>query len=106
MTACPTPPTRSARYSRIGRRRPSRARRLHRMRNFSTPCLRRARTPAPSARNSCSQCAGGALSTTAAAAALERWLETLEEEYAHQPLTDLLKSPFVLPGRDRGIVQP
>src|SRR3569623_399205 len=46
--------------------------------------------------------AGWALSTTAAAAALERWLETLEEDYAHQPLTDLLKSPFVLPARDRG----
>src|SRR3569623_487551 len=46
--------------------------------------------------------AGWALSTTAAAAALERWLEALEEDYARQPLTDLLKSPFVLPGRDRG----
>lgn len=45
--------------------------------------------------------AGWALSTTAAAAALERWLETLEEDYAYQPLTDLLKSPFAFPGENR-----
>lgn len=45
--------------------------------------------------------AGWALSTTAAAAALERWLETLEEDFAYQPLTDLLKSPFAFPQRDR-----
>lgn len=45
--------------------------------------------------------AGWALSTTAAAAALERWLETLEQDYAYQPLTDLLKSPFVFPTQER-----
>src|SRR3569623_780481 len=45
--------------------------------------------------------AGGALSTTSAAAALERWLETLEEDFAYQPLTDLLKSPFVFPAQVR-----
>lgn len=45
--------------------------------------------------------AGWALSTTAAAAALERWLETLEEDFAYQPFTDLLKSSFVFPGQDR-----
>lgn len=45
--------------------------------------------------------AGWALSTTSAAAALERWLETLEEEFAHQPFTDLLKSSFVFPTQDR-----
>lgn len=40
---------------------------------------------------------GWALSTTSAAAALERWLQSLEEDFAHQPLMDLLKSPFMLP---------
>lgn len=44
---------------------------------------------------------GWALSTTAAAAALERWLQALEEDFAYQPLTDLLKSTFVFPRRDR-----
>lgn len=44
---------------------------------------------------------GWALSTTAAAAALERWLETVEEDFSYQPLTDLLKSPFAFPQRDR-----
>jgi ATP-dependent helicase/nuclease subunit B len=42
------------------------------------------------------QDAGGwALSTTSAATALARWLECLERQFAHQPLLDLLKSPFV-----------
>ena len=45
--------------------------------------------------------AGWALSTTSAAAALERWLETVEEDFAHLPLMDLLKSPFVFPDRER-----
>lgn len=40
--------------------------------------------------------AGWALSTTSAAAALERWLEAVEEDCAHQPLMDVLKSPFVV----------
>ena len=44
---------------------------------------------------------GWALSTTSAAAALERWLETVEEDFAHQPLLDVLKSPFVFPANDR-----
>jgi ATP-dependent helicase/nuclease subunit B len=44
---------------------------------------------------------GWALSTTSAAAALERWLETIEEDFAHQPLLDVLKSPFVFPASDR-----
>jgi len=44
---------------------------------------------------------GWALSTTSAAAALERWLETVEEDFAHQPLLDVLKSPFVFPDSDR-----
>lgn len=45
--------------------------------------------------------AGWALSTTSAAATLERWLETVEEDFAYQPLLDLLKSPFLLPDHDR-----
>jgi len=44
--------------------------------------------------------AGWALSTTAAAAALERWLECVEEDFFYQPLTDLLKSPFIFPHHD------
>lgn len=44
---------------------------------------------------------GWALSTTSAAAVLERWLETVEEDFAHQPLLDVLKSPFLLPTADR-----
>jgi ATP-dependent helicase/nuclease subunit B len=45
---------------------------------------------------------GWALSTTSAAAALERWLETVEEDFAHQPLLDVLKSPFICPPQERG----
>ncbi len=44
---------------------------------------------------------GWALSTTRAAAALERWLQSIEEEFAHEPLLDTLKSPFILPDDDR-----
>jgi ATP-dependent helicase/nuclease subunit B len=44
---------------------------------------------------------GWALSTTRAAAALERWLEVLEEDFEYQPLMDVLKSPFVFPDRPR-----
>ncbi len=40
---------------------------------------------------------GWALSTTSAATVIERWLQTVEEDFAHQPLLDLLKSPFLLP---------
>lgn len=43
--------------------------------------------------------AGWALSTTSAAAILERWMEAVEEDFAYQPLLDLLKSPFFLPGK-------
>jgi ATP-dependent helicase/nuclease subunit B len=39
--------------------------------------------------------AGWPLSTTSAASVLERWLETIEQGFAHQPLLDLLRSPFV-----------
>ncbi len=38
---------------------------------------------------------GWALSTTSAAALLERWLETVEEDFACGSLLDVLKSPFV-----------
>jgi ATP-dependent helicase/nuclease subunit B len=44
---------------------------------------------------------GWALSTTRAAAALERWLQTVEEDFAHAPLLDTLKSPFTLPDSER-----
>jgi ATP-dependent helicase/nuclease subunit B len=44
---------------------------------------------------------GWALSTTRAAAALERWLQTVEEDFAHEPLLDTLKSMFILPDEDR-----
>ncbi len=43
--------------------------------------------------------AGWALSTTSAAAALERWLECIEEDFPHSALLDLLKSPFFGSGR-------
>ncbi len=43
---------------------------------------------------------GWALSTTSAAAALERWLETVEEDFAHEPLLDVLKSPFTFTRED------
>ncbi|MFQ5488554.1 MAG: DNA helicase, partial [Gammaproteobacteria bacterium] len=44
---------------------------------------------------------GWTLSTTSAAAALERLLQTAEEDYAHEPLLDLLKSPFIFPDLER-----
>ncbi len=44
--------------------------------------------------------AGWALSTTRAGAVLERWLECVEEDFSHQPLLDLLKSPFIFSGLD------
>ncbi len=44
---------------------------------------------------------GWALSTTSAAAALERWLQCVEEDFAHEPLLDVLKSAFVFAGEDR-----
>ncbi|MEO5573558.1 MAG: PD-(D/E)XK nuclease family protein [Gammaproteobacteria bacterium] len=44
---------------------------------------------------------GWALSTTSAATALERWLQTVEENFAHLLLFDLLKSPFIFPRRER-----
>lgn len=45
--------------------------------------------------------AGWALSTTRAAATLERWLETVEDDFAQQPLLDLLKSPLLFHGQAR-----
>jgi len=44
---------------------------------------------------------GWALSTTSAAAVLERWLETIEEDFACGPLLDVLKSAFVTLDDDR-----
>lgn len=43
---------------------------------------------------------GWALSTTRAAAALERWLECIEQDFNHLPLLDLLKSSFVFSSRE------
>jgi ATP-dependent helicase/nuclease subunit B len=40
--------------------------------------------------------AGWSLSTTSAATCVERWLECIEQDFAHQPLLDLLKSPFFI----------
>lgn len=49
---------------------------------------------------------GWALSTTSAAAVLERWLETLEEDFACGPLLDVLKSPFIsFDDREAHIIQ-
>lgn len=44
--------------------------------------------------------AGWALSTTSSATVIERWLQSVEEDFAHQPMMDLLKSPFLLPADD------
>ena len=44
---------------------------------------------------------GWTLSTTSAATALARWLECLEQHFAHGPLLDLLKSPFLRLGWER-----
>ncbi len=41
--------------------------------------------------------AGWALSTTSSATVIERWLQAVEEDFSHQPMMDLLKSPFMLP---------
>lgn len=45
--------------------------------------------------------AGWALSTTSAAATLERWLQCVEEDFPYQAMLDLLKSPFVFAGEER-----
>lgn len=46
-------------------------------------------------------CAGWALSTTRAAALLERWLECIENEFEHTALLDVLHSPLVMPSQDQ-----
>ena len=45
--------------------------------------------------------AGWALSTTAAAALLERWLQCVEEDFPFRPLLDVVKSPFLETGDER-----
>lgn len=45
--------------------------------------------------------AGWALSTTSAAAALEQWLQCVEEDFSHRAMLDLLKSPFIFATADR-----
>ncbi|MDX1489227.1 MAG: hypothetical protein R3268_13540, partial [Acidiferrobacterales bacterium] len=42
--------------------------------------------------------AGWRLSTTSAATALMRWIECLDQQFAHVPLLELLKSPFMRSG--------
>ncbi len=49
--------------------------------------------------------AGWALSTTRAAAVLERWLQCIEEDFLHSALLDLLKSPFVFSDLDHQAVK-
>jgi ATP-dependent helicase/nuclease subunit B len=44
--------------------------------------------------------AGWALSTTSAATVVERWLETIEQDFHYLPFLDFLKSPFVLANND------
>lgn len=44
---------------------------------------------------------GWALSTTSAAAVLERWLECIEQDFDHLPLLDLLKSPLLIDEQHR-----
>ena len=45
--------------------------------------------------------AGWSLSTTSAAAVLERWLECIEEDFDYRPMLDLLKSPFFRSGLEK-----
>ncbi len=45
--------------------------------------------------------AGWALSTTSAAATLERWLQCVEEDFPYRAMLDLLKSPFIFTGEER-----
>ena len=47
--------------------------------------------------------AGWALSTTSASTTIERWLECIEEDFPHQALLDLMKSPFFCHQDDREI---
>ncbi len=44
--------------------------------------------------------AGWSLSTTSAAAVLERWLECIEEDFDYRPMLDILKSHFFNSGLD------
>ncbi len=43
---------------------------------------------------------GWALSTSSAASVLERWLQVIEDDFAHEPLLDILKSPYIFPDWD------
>ncbi len=44
--------------------------------------------------------AGWTLATTSAATILERWAQCIEQDFAYQPLLDLLKSPFFYPAEN------
>jgi len=43
---------------------------------------------------------GWALSTSSAASVVERWFQVIENDFAHEPLLDILKSPFIFPDWD------
>ena len=45
--------------------------------------------------------AGWSIATTSAAACVERWLQCIEQDFAWQPLLDLLKSPFFCAAEQR-----
>jgi ATP-dependent helicase/nuclease subunit B len=46
---------------------------------------------------------GWPLSTTRAATTLERWLQTVEDDFSYLPLLDLLKSALTFPERDHAL---
>ncbi|MDH5180754.1 MAG: PD-(D/E)XK nuclease family protein [Gammaproteobacteria bacterium] len=48
---------------------------------------------------------GWALSTTSAAAALEAWLQCVEEDFAWMPFLDLLKSPFIFHDIEQNVLE-
>lgn len=48
--------------------------------------------------------AGWALSTTSAAAIVERWLQCIEEDFPYEPMLDLLKSPFIAEEQEREVL--
>ena len=46
--------------------------------------------------------AGWSIATTSAATCIERWLQCIEQDFAWQPMLDLLKSPFFCTAQLRG----
>ncbi len=62
---------------------------------------RRVRALLERANISITDSAGWALSTSSAASVVERWLQAIEEDFAHEPLLDVLKSPFIFSDWDK-----